>query len=179
MFEGETKPMLRFVHLRISIGELADKVCLIASFGPGFSDISPNGTRRTPDLIDQGTLLFSRPTARILEYSDPEGERPSVHDQLRKMPDWSFVLFFYFSHLISVLYFPTSAFCHLTSAICLLTSGCLASLLFSQSEGFMHGALGVVGALARHRHPDLDLGGGDELDVDLLLGQPLEHPGRH
>ncbi len=38
---------------------------------------------------------------------------------------------------------------------------------------------GLLGVFAGHEHRDLDLAGGDHLDVDALLGQGAEHPLGH
>ena len=51
--------------------------------------------------------------------------------------------------------------------------------LLAQIELGMDRPQGLLGVFAGHQHRDLDLAGGDHLDVDALLGQGAEHPLGH
>ena len=46
-------------------------------------------------------------------------------------------------------------------------------------EGLVNRAQGLLGVLAGHEHRNLDLAGGDHLDIDALVGQGAEHRAGH
>ena len=50
---------------------------------------------------------------------------------------------------------------------------------FSVEQAVVDGADGAVGLLAVDDAGDLDLAGGDHMDVDVVVGQRLEHTGGH
>ena len=65
---GTAKPVDCFLQLAVSIGQFAGKMGRITTLGPAFSQVRPDGTRRTTNLINECKLLIIRPAFVFSKY---------------------------------------------------------------------------------------------------------------
>lgn len=85
---SEIKACFRFAVFSIAVGEFADEMGFVPSFGPSLPQILADGTRASSDLAGQGKHLLAWKSFGNFEYSYGQRIRLFINDQLLRGNDF-------------------------------------------------------------------------------------------